>query len=152
MKHLLAIPFLAFGLAAITAGGANAEGGIRLAPIKDKITYTECSACHMAYPAGLLPKASWNKIMDTLPNHFGEDASLDPKAVKHIRAYLTRYASTGLRVDPAKPVIRITKFNWFNRIHGAGARAYAKNHSSISTISNCAGCHRGAEKGYFSGE
>jgi len=46
--------------------------------------------------------------------------------------------------------LRITDFVWFNQRHGANRRAYAKSHSSIATISNCAGCHNGAEKGYFS--
>ena len=148
MNYLTKLSIASLG-AILLAGTtiAHAEGGI--SPIRDKTTFEECSACHMAYPPGLLPKASWGKILDTLDNHFGEDASLDEAATKHIRDYLMSHANTRVTTDTANPTLRITEFRWFNREHGQRARDYAKNHSSVSTISNCAGCHRGAENGYF---
>ncbi|MEZ4693642.1 MAG: hypothetical protein R2837_06565 [Aliarcobacter sp.] len=36
----------------------------------------ECSY-HFAYPAGLLPSNAWNKMMNNLDNHFGDNASVD---------------------------------------------------------------------------
>jgi hypothetical protein len=31
----------------------------------------ECAACHSAYPPGMLPAASWQRVMANLPRHFG---------------------------------------------------------------------------------
>ena len=45
----------------------------RIQLITDQLTKNECSACHFAYPASMLPEASWKKIMESLENHFGED-------------------------------------------------------------------------------
>ncbi|MFK5998366.1 MAG: cytochrome C [Rhodobacterales bacterium] len=148
MKYLTKLCSVGLGaILLIGATSANAEGNVR--PVKDAVTLEECSACHIAYPVGLLPKASWGKILDTLGDHFGEDASLDDATTKHIRDYLTSHANTRLSVNASNPTLRITDFKWFNREHSASRRAYAKSHSNIGTISNCAGCHRGAEKGRF---
>ncbi len=38
----------------------------------------ESPACHTAYPPGLLPAASWRRIMGGLDRHYGSDASLEP--------------------------------------------------------------------------
>ncbi len=139
----------AAGLGAILAASVTIADAARLSPVSDKITKTECSACHMVYPPGLLPKASWKKILNTLSDHFGEDASLDAKTTAHIRNYLMSHANTRLKTKASNPTLRITDFYWFNRQHGSRARAYAKSHKSIGTISNCAGCHRSAERGVF---
>ena len=40
-------------------------------------TSRNARACHVAYPPGLLPAASWQRLMANLPRHFGTDASLD---------------------------------------------------------------------------
>ena len=36
----------------------------------------ECASCHMAFPPGLLPAASWKKMRSGLDQHFGADASI----------------------------------------------------------------------------
>ena len=64
------------GLAGLPA--ARAEEGARLAQAPALPKYQqECAACHLAYPPGLLPAASWQRLMSNLPRHFGTDASLD---------------------------------------------------------------------------
>ena len=35
----------------------------------------ECSECHIAYSASMLPQRSWKKMMASLDDHFGENAS-----------------------------------------------------------------------------
>jgi hypothetical protein len=45
---------------------------------QDLLFRAECGSCHLAYPPGLLPAASWQRIMIRLEGHFGDDASLDP--------------------------------------------------------------------------
>lgn len=128
---------------------ARAEGDF-YPPVTHDLTQAECSACHMAYPAGLLTAPSWQAIMADLGNHFGEDASLPPEAVAEITAYLTANAGKPRRGDdPANPVLRISDSRWFQREHGPRVIAKAKETPTIGSIANCAGCHRGAEKGYF---
>lgn len=110
-------------------------------------TKAECSACHNAYPAELLPAASWNKILDTLDHHFGEDASLAPDQVKVIRAYLTTHADpNSSAIDPEAPPLRITGLPWYQSEHGKRLVAQAKADPSIGTMSNCTGCHQGFDK------
>ena len=40
----------------------------------------ECASCHMAFPPGLLPAASWKKMMSGLDQHFGADASIKSRS------------------------------------------------------------------------
>ncbi|MDQ7080138.1 MAG: diheme cytochrome c [Paracoccaceae bacterium] len=117
----------------------------------------ECSACHMAFDPGFLPKRSWRAIMGNLSNHFGEDASLDDQTRNAIERYLLSNAADAngrnpywLRRIPASQIpMRITELPWFTNEHGARARAWAKSNPKIGSISNCQGCHRGAARGVF---
>src|SRR5258706_14464593 len=36
----------------------------------------ECGGCHFPYQPGWLPDRSWRKLMDTLSQHFGDNAQL----------------------------------------------------------------------------
>lgn len=142
LKALLPVAFVAL------AAPALAEGDF-VQPVTDPTTLEECSACHIAYPAGFLPKASWNAILDDLGNHFGEDASLPETTVAEIRAYLDGVAPERVRgVDNAAPILRISELDWFQREHRR-AIAKAEADPKIGSIANCAACHRGAEKGWF---
>jgi len=153
--HALTRPALAAAamLALVTspASMAGAAGNGRADFLK------ECSACHMAYPPVLLPQRSWTAIMGNLTNHFGGDASLDPATTKAIEDFLLANAADagGRRsnvlagVKPSDTPLRITSMPWFNVVHGSRARAYAKSHAQIKTISNCTGCHRAAAQGVF---
>lgn len=53
----------------------------------------ECSGCHMAFLPGLLPAASWKKIMSGLDKHFGTDASLSPADSAEITDFLVKNPS-----------------------------------------------------------
>jgi Dihaem cytochrome c len=122
-----------------------------------KAAGTECTACHMFYLPGLLPQRSWSAIMADLPNHFGGDASLDDATRQQIEDYLVANAADaggrqsgllrGVSMDEVP--LRITGMPWFKSVHGTRARDFAKNDPAIKTISNCTGCHRGAERGNF---
>ena len=51
--------------------------------------YTDaCGSCHLVYQPGLLPARSWDRIMATLSDHFGDNAELDPAASSEIRRLL----------------------------------------------------------------
>jgi mono/diheme cytochrome c family protein len=154
MKILITSVFAAAGIAAVVTSavavaGSNDQG--------QAATARECSACHMVYPPGLLPQRSWQALMGDLANHFGGDASLDEATRADIEAFLVAQAADagGRRprflasLKPDEVPLRISDLQWFKSEHGPRARAYAKAHQEIKTIANCAGCHRGAERGIF---
>jgi mono/diheme cytochrome c family protein len=117
----------------------------------------ECAACHMPYPAKLLPARSWQAIMAGLPKHFGEDASLDPETTKQIAAYLVANAadakggnSWSLRgLSPNTTPLRITDMPFWRAIHGRfSAASFARR--GVKSKGDCVGCHGpGAAQGRF---
>ena len=110
----------------------------------------ECAACHIAYPPGMLPAASWQRLMTGLSHHFGTDASLDATATREISAWLTQHAGTDRRVGEAPPQDRITRSSWFLRTHnGREVPAAVWKRASVGSPSNCAACHTQADKGSF---
>ena len=124
--------------------------------ITDPLTKSECSACHFAYPAAMLPEESWEKIMESLENHFGEDASLDAQTTQHITKYLvTQAGDTELwsskfvrGLDDQNPPIRITETKYWIKRHPAIAKE--KLQSGLAGLkAKCAVCHIRAENGYY---
>ncbi len=110
----------------------------------------ECAACHLAYPPGMLPQASWRRIMTQLDQHYGTDASLDEASVKQIAQWLNTHAGTYKRTGTqAPPQDRITRSAWFERKHRQLDAAVWK-HASVKSAANCAACHTGAERGNYS--
>jgi hypothetical protein len=109
---------------------------------------TECGACHVAYPPGLLPAASWQRLMNNLPRHFGTDASLDPTTHQALSTWLAAQAGTGRRQREAPPEDRITRSAWFVREHDEVSAATWKG-PAVKRAANCAACHVQAEQGDF---
>ncbi|HUW76486.1 MAG TPA: diheme cytochrome c [Gallionella sp.] len=109
---------------------------------------SECSACHVAYPARYLPADSWRAIMAGLDKHFGSNASLDPATAKEITAYLEKNASTR-RHHSGKPVLRITETRWWRSEHREIAARHWKN-PKVKSRADCEACHTTADKGDFS--
>ena len=109
----------------------------------------ECAACHMAYPPGLLPGASWQRIMKGLDKHYGTDAALDAASVQQISTWLQTNAATYKRVREEPPNDRITQATWFARKHREVAPEVWKR-ASVKSAANCMACHGGAEKGDYS--
>ena len=143
--HATALALLAL-LAA--AEPARADGDRRAAvPLLPKYR-SECAACHLAYPPGLLPAASWQRLMQDLPHHFGTDASLDPVTVGELTKWLTANAGTSRRGREAPPQDRITQSAWFQREHREVAAATWKL-PAVKSSSNCAACHTTADQGDF---
>ncbi|MGL6111201.1 MAG: diheme cytochrome c [Rubrivivax sp.] len=135
-----------FGL----VSAALAEEGQRVARVPLLPAYRqECAACHLAYPPGLLPAASWQRLMNNLPRHFGTDASLDPATVKEISSWLAANAGTGKRVGTEPPPQdRISLSRWFVRKHDEVAAA-TWHLPAVKSATNCTACHAQAEQGDF---
>jgi Dihaem cytochrome c len=135
------------GLMAAGAVQASDSAGAARVPLLPAYQQ-ECGACHLAYPPGLLPAPSWQRLMGGLGQHFGTDATLDAASARQIGAWLQAHAGTGRRVSAAPPEDRITRSPWFVRKHDEVSAATWKR-ASIQSPANCAACHRGAEQGDF---
>lgn len=111
----------------------------------------ECAACHVAYPAGMLPAGSWKQLMGGLSKHYGTDASLDTKSLAEISGWLEGHAGTYKRVSEMPPDDRITKSAWFIRKHNEREVSQAVwKRASVGSASNCIACHTNAAQGSYS--
>ena len=149
--HLVsrALPILLVACAAAGALPALADGNQRKtnAPLLAKYRQ-ECAACHVAYPPALLPAASWQRVMTTLPRHFGTDASLDASTVRELSGWLAAHAGSGKGASEPPPQDRITRSAWFVRKHDEVASAAWKL-PAVKSPANCSACHTQADQGDF---
>ncbi|MBK8070844.1 MAG: diheme cytochrome c [Ramlibacter sp.] len=135
---------IAFALAVLPA---IADGNLMRVPLLPRYQQ-ECAACHLAYPPGLLPAASWQRLMSGLDKHYGTDASLDEASVRQINGWLQSHAGTYKRVNEEPPQDRITRSAWFERKHLKVAPEVWKR-ASVRSAANCVACHSGADKGDY---
>jgi cytochrome b len=153
---------LAIGLVVLLAAAAAIVGlsrrpglGVPASPL-DPLYVAECGACHTPFHPSLAPAAAWTAVMETLADHFGEDASLDPETASSLRAYLvanaaerfdTRPAHEFRLRDPADPLrITATPF-WRSRHAHIPDNVFAAG--AVGARTNCAACHRDAASGFF---
>ena len=110
----------------------------------------ECGSCHVPYPAPLLERSEWKRILGTLDNHFGVDASLDKLSQQQIANYLQQYGATKKRaaVSKAASLPRISQSTCFKREHDE-ISAQVWQRPSIKSAANCMACHSQADKGYY---
>lgn len=136
-------------LSAVTLNWANARF---VAPVQNPLVAKECGACHMAYPAGLLPAASWSAIVAGLDNHFGENASVDAATATTLKAYLTANAERGdaRSAKTGAVALRITELDWFLRRHGKNRLSPERlQRKGAKSAAQCNACHKQAEQGQF---
>ena len=108
----------------------------------------ECGSCHTPFPAGMLPAASWQRLMGNLSKHYGTDASLDEATTGQIKTWLVTNAGTYKRVSEQPPEDRLTRSAWFIRKHDEVSAATWKL-PAVKTAANCAACHPKANEGAF---
>ncbi|MDD2713578.1 MAG: diheme cytochrome c [Simplicispira sp.] len=108
----------------------------------------ECASCHMAYPPGMLPARSWDRLMQGLGQHYGTDASIEPAQVRQINAWLQSHAGTYKRVREEPPQERITRSAWFERKHREVAPAVWQR-PAVGSRAHCMACHTRADQGDF---
>ena len=142
-----AVPTLtSLGQAHASGGGSGGSGGGKPRigmVVQDAVTKAACSECHMAYPPALLSSSAWSSMMGDLPNHFGEDASLDAAEQAHITAYLTTNAAK----RDGGGSLRISEQSWFKSEHRG--EVSSRSLARAKSMSNCMACHKGADKGDF---
>jgi len=161
------------GLAGLMAGGGawadeegegeaaeriRGEGGWAGGGTVDPLYVEECSACHLAYPAALLPARSWQAIMSGLETHFGENAALMPETAQRIGDYLaTHAADAGQRpsrfvrsLGADETPLRITELRGFRREHEDIPQRLVGPGAEVQSFSQCQACHgSAAERGVF---
>jgi hypothetical protein len=129
-----------------------------MAPPNNALYKSECGACHLAYPPSLLPAEAWGRVMGSLGQHYGDDASLEAGPAREIAAYLEAHAadrSPGLRPGAfAAPLSadrapRITQTHYFRRLHSEVSAQSVEANPKVRSFSACQACHQGAERGRF---
>lgn len=141
-----------------SASGDSKKYKTRFLPPVDNALYTEeCASCHFLYLPGLLPAGSWTKVMEGAEDHFGEDLALEAETSVEILKYLKANSAetTGAKrsvkilksLRGATP-IRITEVRYIVKEHREIKSKVFKRESIVS-FSNCAACHRTADKGIF---
>ncbi len=137
------------GIATVFLASTVHADGYRQSSASVPTIYTqECAACHTAYPAGMLPPDSWQRIMRGLDDHYGTDASLDADSVRQISAWLTTHAATRGRGSESPPDDRITRSAWFVHEHD-DVHPEVWKLPSVKSAANCAACHTRADQGDF---
>lgn len=149
IRHLVLILFagLALSLGTVRAAAAGGDGCHSGQPLLPQYQQ-ECASCHIAYPPGMLPSASWQRLMNNLRQHYGTDASLDAPTSKEIADWLAANSGTYKRVREQPPEDRITKSAWFTRKHREVSAA-GWQRPAVKSPANCSACHRQADKGDF---
>ena len=136
---------------------ATLKANERYKPVQDGNVVKECGACHMTFSPQMLPIKSWEKIMKGLPDHFGEDASLNATMTASIEKYYVKNAAnSGWRggkfmrglTDESAP-LRITETPYWVREHNRNSLKDAWTNPKIKSKANCPVCHRSASIGNY---
>ncbi|MBK9160562.1 MAG: diheme cytochrome c [Nitrosomonadales bacterium] len=130
-------------------------------PVDNKAYKEECSACHMAYPPGLLPSRSWEKLLNeqALGDHFGDDASLDGDTLREIHDYAMENAADksfhkrsrkiALATENGEAPLRIIEVRYIKRKHHDIPEKMISGNKDVKSLSFCSKCHTRADDGNF---
>ena len=131
-----------------------------VAAVENPIYKEECGSCHMAYPPGLLPGRSWEKMMASLDDHFGESAELDSATAAKLSRFLVDHSADAapnyrrsrkiMRDLPNESTpLRITELTYFRHEHREIPDRLITANPEVGSLSNCNACHQKAELGSF---
>lgn len=129
-----------------------------VAPVQNAQYRQECGGCHFAYQPGLLPAASWQKLMDSLADHFGENAELDADTTVRLRRYLEANAADRVYAGRSRSIsnslhgaapLRITETPYFRRRHAEIPPRAVRDNPKVGSFSRCAACHTRAGDGIY---
>jgi len=120
----------------------------------------ECSSCHFAYQPGLLPARSWQKLMATLEDHFGDNAELETDVQQALTDYLANNAADlspdkfskklVRRLSEDKTPLRITEMPYFVHEHDDLSKKMVSGNPEVKSLSYCDKCHTRAGQGDYS--
>lgn len=138
-----------FGAAYYALSGYLESKSAALAQKLPPVYAKECSECHSLYPTSYIGKEGWDKIMKTLPEHFGTDASLDEEATASIAEFLQQNGGNNgtkfstLATSEGKTEITKTKV-WLKKHKKIPKEIFDKKEFRAS---NCIACHKDANSG-----
>lgn len=132
---------------------------VTIKPVDNTIYEKECGSCHFAYPAGLLPSSSWNKMMSNLDKHFGDDATVDEKTFQTLVSYLNENsAEKSMNYKRSRKIVEnlngnipdsISKMPYMKKKH-EDIKEHLITQKEVKGMFNCTACHQNAKKGIFS--
>ena len=132
-----------------------------VAAVTNDLYKSNCAECHFAYQPGLLPKRSWQKMMQpqALEDHFGDNAELIESDRQAILGYLTDNAADDSNYKRSRKMmrsiadndtpLRITKVRYFVRKHDEVPSRMVTGNIKVKSWSNCAACHTTADSGSY---
>lgn len=128
-------------------------------PVANPLYQESCGGCHIAYQPGLLPARSWDRIMNGLADHFGENAELLPEDQKAVSDYLAANAADvsdakrsrriAQSIAPDEAPLRISETAYFKREHRELKPRMVQDNPEVRSFSNCGACHTRAAEGSF---
>lgn len=131
-----------------------------IAPVSNSLYQEECGSCHFAYQPGLLPARSWKKVMNSLANHFGDNAEVTTGSYQQILAYLTENSADNTSdrrskkimrsISPDFTPLRITDTPYIRHKHDEIPGRYISGNKHVNSLSRCDACHQNAQQGSFS--
>lgn len=128
------------------------NGDERLPSVQDQTYLKFCGSCHFAYQPGLLPGASWEKLMSE--GHFGV---LDNQTKKQIMDYLKINSAENSASKISRKIIasvgtnrptKIMDIPYIREKHDEIPPEVFKR-KSIGSRSNCIACHTKAKEGNY---
>lgn len=131
-----------------------------IAPVKDDTYIEECGSCHFPYQPGLLPAASWKKLLDAkaLEDHFGENAELGNEMRMRLLTFLEQNAADQSYYKRSRKImaslhgqapLRITQVPYIQDKHEELEDKHVKNNPDVRSLSYCDACHREIEQGRY---
>jgi hypothetical protein len=160
-----------FGFVLISFSGLSQADGIfdglfngkrtaGVAPVENELWIDECGSCHFPYQPGLLPARSWEKLMSSLEEHFGENAELDAETLSQLTQYAMMHAADHSKfkrsvkimrlIDAGETPLRITKTRYIENKHDELSATEITGNPKVKSLSNCQACHAKPETGSFS--
>jgi hypothetical protein len=119
----------------------------------------ECSDCHYAYPPGLLPEASWRKLLapEALADHFGDNIEMKEATRGELLDYAARNAADHSFAKRSRKIVasigdgpaplRITDVAYIRRKHREIPESRIKGNAKVKSLAMCDACHTEAAKG-----
>ncbi len=128
-----------------------------LPKVSNAVYKRSCGTCHFAYQPGLLPGASWRKILNDPAGHAGGDLSLDARTKAEIEKYLLQNSAEKTQSKRSRKIVasigsdvptRISEVPYIKeKHHEIEQRVFSRK--SIGWRGNCVACHRTAEEGDY---
>jgi hypothetical protein len=116
-----------------------------------------CGGCHWAYAPVLLPSKSWENIMATLNDHFGNEVIISAQQKSDVSSFLFSNSSENTSAKIGRKITqslggvapaRVVEVPYIQKKHRKIDRAIFSR-KSIKSLSNCIACHPSASDARF---